>query len=483
VSDGAAYPIGTGAIPGPAYAMIVDDNGFIIIGGKNGSNAPYVMFSDDNGYSFSNTETAVVSSLVATGQVIGLAGNSYENFYALISDSSDKLHIARYYTGAWSLIGYVDVPHLSDTTPKIAYNQKDGSVYVGGFFLNIRNSAAGSDIRVNHIAKYNGSVWVPLRNGLDSAVRNIYASKYTGFVHVSGNFTYALGPGESGIPRKGATGATKIYKILEGGVGIWNGYEWMTEDFVPTLTSVAGSVFPAMFFETPNYRYMYSYSDLLVTGGSSLVDVQVGLSKHLSIVIKGPATLSSIRNNTLNRSMYFTGMPITHEEVVTIHIKNGNASMVSSTHQNKKISSYIMPGSDYDIVVNNTKNDIRIYMSQNYHWIILNSNIRSLNPLIGVTDANTDNYRLYVNTVWSDPTLTINFYKDSARTQLVASATATYTGVFPVTDENSSGIHGYISVVTPGTTLSTGIVQFTTNPSIYFKKQYRSIDEALNDRL
>lgn len=67
--------------------------------------------------------------------------------------------------------------------------------------------------------------------------------------------------------------------------------------------------------------------------------------------------------------------------------------------------------------------------------------------------SNTDSGKLYGSFSYSSPTYTFNLYSDSARTQLVASATASTSGIATIIQQNDSGISGSINIL-PGTVVN-----------------------------
>ena len=72
--------------------------------------------------------------------------------------------------------------------------------------------------------------------------------------------------------------------------------------------------------------------------------------------------------------------------------------------------------------------------------------------------GNTDAGKLYGTFAYSSPTYTFNLYSDSGRTQLVASATATSSGLANVVAENNSGISGTVNII-PGTAVEDNLIE------------------------
>lgn len=83
----------------------------------------------------------------------------------------------------------VDIPGGLDSTVRALYvDPATNKLYMGGHFLEL-----GGDINCSGIAVYDGNVWTPLGNGVNSYVRAIH--RYNGNIIAGGDFTYA-----SGIP-------------------------------------------------------------------------------------------------------------------------------------------------------------------------------------------------------------------------------------------------------------------------------------------
>lgn len=66
--------------------------------------------------------------------------------------------------------------------------------------------------------------------------------------------------------------------------------------------------------------------------------------------------------------------------------------------------------------------------------------------ITGLTKTNSDNFRLYWDLTNSGADRTIKFYKESARTNLVAQGTRSGDGVITFTEQNASGISGAVTV-------------------------------------
>jgi hypothetical protein len=83
--------------------------------------------------------------------------------------------------------------------------------------------------------------------------------------------------------------------------------------------------------------------------------------------------------------------------------------------------------------------------------------------------ANHDSGKLYGTFSYSSPSYSFQLFMDSARTNLVASATATSAGLATITQANNSGLSGTINII-PGTVtndiLIEAIVSFTTDDNI-----------------
>lgn len=96
-------------------------------------------------------------------------------------------HIARWNGSTWASLG----EGLDGVVNDIVIDGTD--VYVGGTFTLVCgfSSCSMNNTPVNHIAKWNGNSWTPLGNGLNEAVETI--ALYGNDVYVGGAFTHACG--------------------------------------------------------------------------------------------------------------------------------------------------------------------------------------------------------------------------------------------------------------------------------------------------
>jgi hypothetical protein len=107
-------------------------------------------------------------------------------------------------------------------------------VYVGGVFLTVGNIISKTNVSVNHIAKWNGSAWSALGNGLNGKVNAIAISGTN--LYVGGNFTMAGGISANNVAR-------------------WDGSSWSamgtgTDDVVNAITISGTDVYVGGNFTT-----------------------------------------------------------------------------------------------------------------------------------------------------------------------------------------------------------------------------------------
>jgi hypothetical protein len=114
-------------------------------------------------------------------------------------------------SAAWSALGN----GMNGIVNTLAVSGSD--VYVGGLFTQICGNAAcnSGNSTANHVAKWNGSAWSALGNGVDGNVDALAVSGSD--VYVGGNFTQICG---NAACNSGNTTANRVAK--------WNGSAWST---------------------------------------------------------------------------------------------------------------------------------------------------------------------------------------------------------------------------------------------------------------
>jgi hypothetical protein len=162
-------------------------------------------------------------------------------------------YIAKWNGSTWSALGsgmgVGDYPHVS------ALAVWGTDLYAGGSFTYATN-AGPSAVKVNNIAKWNGSAWAPLGSGMDLYV---YALAVSGpDLYAGGYFTTAGGSPANCIAR-------------------WNGSDWsplgsgLNSGGVYTLAVSGGDLYAGGWFTTAgNKAYRFVARAAIVPGGLDL---------------------------------------------------------------------------------------------------------------------------------------------------------------------------------------------------------------------
>jgi hypothetical protein len=166
------------------------------------------------GHGLNNTVYALVvsgSDLYAGGTFTEVCGNE-----TCDSGNTPALHIAKWNGSEWSGLG----DGLDDSVYALAVSGSD--LYVGGDFTQICGDAACSDgnTPANHVAKWNGSSWSVLGNGVSKQTGRIAVKALAvngSDVYVGGGFKEVCG---NSACNSGNTTANYIAK--------WNGSAWST---------------------------------------------------------------------------------------------------------------------------------------------------------------------------------------------------------------------------------------------------------------
>ncbi|MHC1728010.1 MAG: hypothetical protein AB9866_18740 [Syntrophobacteraceae bacterium] len=132
-----------------------------------------------------------ISALTLDGKRNVYAGGTFSN-----AGEVEVNHVAKWNGSVWSAFGL----GMNGAVHALALDEI-GNLYAGGDF-----STAGGGIEANRIAKWNGSEWSALGSGMNSYVRALYLDG-SGNLYAGGSFTTA-----------GGVAANHIAK--------WNGSEW-----------------------------------------------------------------------------------------------------------------------------------------------------------------------------------------------------------------------------------------------------------------
>ncbi len=182
--------IATPVKSGPLMNALIDYNGNLVVGGKfsNIHGTPCNSIVEWNGTSWS------ALGLGLNGNVTALAvynGNLIAAGEFTIGNSNSNSQFAKWDGTTWdSIPGGFQSPYLYSTVVFNTMAVYNGNLYVGGNFYNVSGNA------VNSIAKWNGSTWSSVDNGLTiiGATGTVNAlAIYEGFLYACGGFSWANG--------------------------------------------------------------------------------------------------------------------------------------------------------------------------------------------------------------------------------------------------------------------------------------------------
>lgn len=185
--------------------MVLDASGNLYVGGgfttAGGMSANRVARWNGSAWSALGSGLGPNTVSDATSDVTALALDGRGNLYAggdfRVSGSTSVRRIARWNGSTWSALGDGMNDGVRALTTDAANN-----LYVGGYFTDAGGVAA------NHVAKWSGTAWSTLGDGTNDTVQAL-ALDGSGSLYVAGSFTTA-----------GSSTAT--------GVARWNGNTWST---------------------------------------------------------------------------------------------------------------------------------------------------------------------------------------------------------------------------------------------------------------
>lgn len=185
--------VGVGGSVNNAFA--VDNNGDLIVGG---------LFSGAGGNTASNVAKWNGTNWVALGdgeQSAGLhgavtslafdqtnhilyAGGTFRYAIKFGVYWGNLNYIAKWDGNSWDIVGTNEDHGFNNYVASLAFDETNHTLYTGGSF-----TASGGGIEtLNHIAKWNGSVWSSLGNGLNDHVSNMVVGN-NNTLYVGGTFT------------------------------------------------------------------------------------------------------------------------------------------------------------------------------------------------------------------------------------------------------------------------------------------------------
>ena len=315
----------------------------------------------------------------------------------------------------------------------------------------------------NGIAGYNGTAFYDLGTGIGAGgIAYTIMVKSDGQVVVGG---LILGTGSLAFAE---------------GAAIWTGSAWITLDMkVPVGDQARGTAqINGNFFIGTSATGNVVFSDITTIANTGTAP------SYPSLSIRGPGRLVSLKNFTNSSAIYFD-ITLMNGEEATLTFKQSGATFTSNLRGN--IAGTILPGSNTNFTLDKGSNNISafiIYTAAEQNDGGNQISFNSFTPLQGVSVLNSDNGRLYANIVnLGGANRRVDFYSDSARTQLVAQ-TGTYaaTGSQAVTQANSSGITGVISIDTVGAADSDIIFDFPVM-TMQWSPAFTSLSSAVLPRL
>lgn len=458
--DGSAWnAMGTGAANNNVRSIAAGLNGIIYATGDftgMGGIANTNFIAQWSGTAWSAMGTGLVGGV--TGRTISVGLNGYifvGGNYASASAVANTLNIAYWNPTAasWNSLGTGGANndiYSSAVAPS-------GEVFFGGTYTVIGGQS------INRISRYNGVSFFAMGTGAPAGiVQTLAYNQFDNLLYISGTFTSLSGLSPAGS------------------VMAWNGSSFVWTDFYlpspATITSFAigldqsiAACFNAFGILTPGYVQT-------VTNNGSDV------SWPTVVLRGGSARVFQLVNRTTGAAIYFN-LTLNNGEVATLILSPSGATFNSTFNGN--ILGTILPGSN-TAGFNLQPGDNQIELFMTYTDVETGDGGAQLTSysLQGVNTANSDSGTLYPSIVnLGGANRRVDFYQDSARTQLVAQ-TGTYaaTGTQDVTEANSSGITGTVSVVAIGAA-DVDIVIVVPISRMYWSPDYASLSGAVRPRV
>ena len=360
--DGSAWNAMGAGVNGQAWSIAVSPDGTVYVGGDfttaGGVNASKIAkWTGAAWYSMGNLkglDNAVKAIAIRKDGTVLYAGGSFA--WETGSTGTALSRVAAYdpVTNLFSAV-FPASGGFNGTVLQLVISA-DGILYACGDF-----TVSGSDA-MNHIAKYDGSQWVCVGNGVSAAASSIYAID----VDSKGNL---LAGGK--FQQIGAVNARSL--------ALWNGSVWSPFDID---ISTGGAQVPELwnvFFGNDDDIYFSGvlYVDTNSSNASGITTINNVGSAEVSpkMYIRGSGTLRWIENQSTGKRVYLD-LPILSGEEVYIDFEI--ASIRSAVRGD--LSYAILPGSDFKaftlIPGDNKlavfmKNDVNGFVSISYtpsHW-------------------------------------------------------------------------------------------------------------------
>ncbi len=290
----------------------------------------------------------------------------------------------------------------------------------------------GSITAFDHIASWNGSVWLGLGEGLNNFGRSLVFVQET--LYIGGVFTTAGG------------------MSLAQSVARWDGSSWK---HIPITLPGTPSIFALALRE----GVLYLGGDQTGTAffpGTTDIAYAGSVSEYPVITVFGEGTLNSISNEDSGEELLFD-LYIASGEGITIDLSPGVKSVESNFYGNRL--SEVLPQSSLntfsllpDPLLATPGSNRVVLRLQDSTVAELSDDLNQLTVLVGqitgLTTSNTDASKLYITIVDDGGGFFhVDTYSNAARTALVAH-TGTYNGGGDevLIEDNDSGLGGTITI-------------------------------------
>lgn len=428
-------PLGTGT-SGDVQAIIAAPDGSVYAAGQ---------FASIGGVAVNN----IARWNGAAWEPVGSGTNNY--VYDMAIDKAGNLYVVGAFTtagggaasgiakwdgSAWSALGNgLTTGGPSPQVYAVTVDPDGTTVYAGGAFT------VTDDPTIAYLAKWDGATWTGLGSGVNGTVYGL-AFGPDANLYAGGSFTTAGGNTANRLAKwdgiswfamgTGADGVVSSFEFSGDGSIYIGGY---FSEVGGVLTNRVARYYNGLYFPLPV---------LIPDGGAPVADIAVNpiddsfmmlgdwinSEIHVSnaaivtysgtdlaypdMIVTGPCTLYGVLNK--NVGYYFDALQVLPGEKVTLRTDPINASLISNWRGN--LERFILTQSK----------ELRLLPGSNRIDLLLEPNPAETGDgddqvsnyrLLGVTDATSDNGRLYVSIVLDAGSYTVRFYKDSARTEEV----------------------------------------------------------------
>lgn len=391
-NTGAWSALGTGAADNSVYCLAFDAVGTLYAGGdftQMGGIANTKGIAKWNGSAWSALGTGITVGTSVYAMVVGYLSPLYvTGNFTQMGGILSTTYIAKWDGSAWTSIGALNGAGFS-----LALGLDD-SIYVGGTF----STAAG--ITVNGIAKYDGSAFSAMGDGVDVTTTGIYALAVTpdGILYVGGNYAsidglsiglisswngsywsalgggidsgvavWALSVDTSGVLHVGGSFTSVGGLTLADNYALWYGGRW----FAPSL-NLPGA--PAVYTVAENKNNGTLVLGFNTSGtataaygiGTNIITNNSSANAYPIIKVKRTggtgAALQWIQNQTTGK-LLLCQYQIQNGETVTLDLRQGKKTVTSDFYGNV-IGRTALPGSDIaTFCLQSGSNTILFYVS------------------------------------------------------------------------------------------------------------------------